>query len=167
MEMQRNRGLLILAGVTAITVTAAAWSVSERYRTVALEQKEGGLVFPDLQENVASISFVELTRAKGSFSLNRNRKGGRTWVQADIRHVRREIEKMIGGLVTLSYFEPKTIRAKLYPKIEVEDVCGGRKIHEGYRQRRKRRRSGRRHRWEDKNWRCRAGPRWCLHSPSK
>ena len=33
------------------------------------------------------------------------------------------IEKMMGGLVTLSYFEPKTTRADLYPKIEVEDVA--------------------------------------------
>ena len=121
--MQRNRGLLILAGVTAITVTAAAWSVSERYRTVALEQKEGGLVFPDLQENVASISFVELTRAKGSFSLNRQPEGWANMGAGGYPARQTRIEKMIGGLVTLSYFEPKTTRAKLYPKIEVEDVA--------------------------------------------
>ena len=46
--MQRNSGLVILAGVTLITIMAAAWSISERYSTVALEEQEGGLVFAGL-----------------------------------------------------------------------------------------------------------------------
>jgi hypothetical protein len=122
--MQRNNGLAILAGVTLVTIVAAAWSVSERYSTVALEQKEGGLVFPDLQEKVGEISTVEIVRADGNFVLQRRPEGWANMGVGGYPARQTRIEKMIGGLVSLSYFEPKTERSSLYSKIGVEDVSG-------------------------------------------
>ena len=121
--MRRDLELPVLAVVTAVMVAAAAWAVGERYGTVALEQKEGGLVFPDLQRHMASISSVELARAGGGFSLNRQPEGWANMGAGGYPARQTRIEKMMGGLVTLSYFEPKTTRADLYPKIEVEDVA--------------------------------------------
>ncbi len=125
--MQRNRGLLALAGVTVMTVVAAAWSVSERYGTVSLEQKEGGLVFPDLQNRVTDISAVDLARAAGGFSLNRQPEGWANMGAGGYPARQARIEEMIGGLVSLVYFEPKTTRRKLYAKLEIEDVTEGAK----------------------------------------
>ncbi len=120
--MQRNSGLVILAGVTLITIMAAAWSISERYSTVALEEQEGGLVFADLSERVGDISTVEIMRAKGNFVLQHRPEG---WANVGVGGYparQKRIEKMIGGLVGLSYFEPKTERSSLYSKLGVEDV---------------------------------------------
>ncbi len=123
--MRRDLELPVLAGVTAVMVIAAAWAVGERYGGVALEQKEGGRVFPDLRGQAASVSSVELARAEGGFSLDRRPEGWANMGAGGYPARQARIEKMIGGLVTLSYFEPKTARANLYPKLEVEDVAGG------------------------------------------
>ena len=125
--MPRSNGLVILAGVTAVTVIAAAWSVSERYSTVALEQQEGGVVFAGLQEKVGDISTVEISRAAGNFVLRRQADGWANLGAGGYPARQARIEKMIGGLVGLSYFEPKTERSGLYPKIGVEDVSDGAK----------------------------------------
>ena len=125
--MRRNRGLVILGGVTLITVIAAGWSLSERYTTAALEQKEGGLIFPNLQQQVGSISSVEVTRNKSSFSLKRQPDGWANMGAGGFPARQARIEKMIGGLVAMSYFEPKTARANLYSKIQVEDAAEGAK----------------------------------------
>lgn len=123
--MRRDLELPVLAGVTAVMVIAAAWAVGERYATAALDRKEGGLVFPDLQRHVASVSSVELARAGGGFTLNRRPEGWGNMGVGGYPARQARIEKMIGGLVTLSYFEPRTARARLYPKIGVEDVAEG------------------------------------------
>lgn len=123
--MRRDLELPVLAGVTAVMVIAAAWAVGERYGAVVLDQREGGRVFPDLQRQAASVSSVELARAEGGFSLNRQPEGWANMGAGGYPARQARIEKMIGGLVTLSYFEPKTARADLYPKLEVEDVARG------------------------------------------
>lgn len=120
--MLRNRGLVVLLAITAVTVIAAGWSLSERYADAGLAQKEGGLVFPDLKDRVGSISSVEISRAAETFVLQRQPEGWANMGAGGFPARQTRIEKMIGGLVALSYFEPKTARAKLYPKIEVEDV---------------------------------------------
>ena len=125
--MGRNRGLFILAGVTLIVAIAAGWSLSERYTTAALEQKEGGLVFPNLQQQVGAISTVEVTRGKSAWSLDRQPDGWANMGAGGFPARQARIEKMIGGLAALSYFEPKTARTELYPKIQVEDVAEGTK----------------------------------------
>ena len=125
--MRRNRGLVILAGVTLITAIAAGWSLSERYTTVALEQQEGGFVFPNLQQQASGISSVEVARAKSTWSLERQPEGWANMGAGGFPARQARIEKMIGGLAALSYFEPKTARIDLYPKIQVEDVADGAK----------------------------------------
>lgn len=125
--MHRSGGLVMLTGVTLITVIAAGWSISDRYANAALEQKEGGLVFPSLQQEVSSISSVEVARAKSTWSLDRQPEGWANMGAGGFPARQARIEKMIGGLASLSYFEPKTARTELYPKIEVEDVVEGAK----------------------------------------
>lgn len=125
--MLRNRGLVVLAGVTVITVIAAGWSLSERYSEAALERREGGLIFPNLQQKVGDISAVQVARASGSFTLERQTDGWANMGAGGFPARQARIEKMIGGLAGLSYFEPKTARTDLYPRIEVEDVAEGTK----------------------------------------
>lgn len=125
--MRRNRGLAILAGVTLIAVVAAGWSLSERYTTAALEQREGGLVFPKLQQQASTISSVEVTRAKSAWSLDRQPDGWANMGAGGFSARQARIEKMIGGLAALSYFEPKTARTELHSKIQVEDIAEGTK----------------------------------------
>ena len=125
--MRRNRGLAILAGVTLITAIAAGWSLGERYTTAALEQQEGGIVFPNLQQQANGIASIEVTRAKSASSLVRKPEGWANMGVGGFPARQARIEKMIGGLVALSFFESKTARADLYPKIQVEDVADGAK----------------------------------------
>ena len=117
-----TRGLLIFAVVTVVAVVACWIAINGRYREVALEKQEGGLVFPAFQRQVSAIAEIEVTRANGRFALTR-REGG--WANMGIGGYpakEKRVEKVIAAVAGLKFIEPKTGRSKLYHKLDVEDV---------------------------------------------
>jgi len=120
-----TRGLLILAAVTAVSVFAGWTAIDERYREATLEKREGGLVFPVLERQLPDIAEIEVTRAGHRFVLARDEGG---WANLGIGGYPAEsslVEAAIGAMAGLRYIEPKTVRSKLHPRLEVEDVTAG------------------------------------------
>ena len=66
-----TRGLLLLAVVTMAAVAACWVAVGERYRQADLEAREGGRIFPALQDRMSEVVSVEVTRADARFTLLR------------------------------------------------------------------------------------------------
>lgn len=123
----RSRNLIALGVVTLIAVIAASWAVVVRYDDSEVFKREGGVVFPGLRDKVRAIDSVEISRSSGTFILKRQPEGWANLGVGGYPARQSRIEKMIGGLVTLSYFEPRTARSKLYPKIGVEKLGDGAK----------------------------------------
>ena len=117
-----TRGLLILAAVTVVAVVACWIAIDGRYREVALEKHEGGLVFPAFQRQVNAIAEIEVTRAGGRFLLTRHESG---WANRGVGGYparEKRVEKLIAAMAGLKFIESRTGRAKLHHKLHVEDV---------------------------------------------
>ena len=120
-----TRGLSILATVTVAAVVACWIAVDQRYRGVGVEGQASGLVFPELDDRINSVTHVAVSRAGGRFDLTR-RTGG--WANMGIGGypaASRRVEDVLGAVAGLRYLEPKTQRRKLHHKLQVEDVAPG------------------------------------------
>ena len=122
-----TRGLSILAAVTVSAVVACWIAIDERYRGVALREQESGLVFPELNDRINSVTHIAVSRADGQFALAR-RAGG--WANMGIGGypaTLTRVEDVLGAAAGLKYVVPKTKRSKLHHKLGVEDVTAGAK----------------------------------------
>jgi len=117
-----SRSLFIL-GVIAMVAAFACWfALDARYRTVAQEDQEGDLVFPEFQDQLANLTSIEVARAGGTFALSR-REGA--WANMGIGGfptMPTRVERAILAVAGLKYIAPKTARDDLYHKLEVEDM---------------------------------------------
>ena len=111
--------------LTCVVVVATGAAMRERYREVALEQREGGLVFPELQHRIDAVTTIEISRAAGRFTLERGPNGWANGGAGGFPARQPRIRRVLAGLAGLAYFDPKTSRERLYPKLGVEDVAPG------------------------------------------
>ena len=117
-----SRGLIALISVTTISVVLCWFVLGQRYATASLEQQQGGLVFPELQSQLADVTEIYITRASGSFVLNRDEE---TWLNNGLGGypVKKQlVERAIAALAGLRYLAPKTNREALFHKLHVEEV---------------------------------------------
>ena len=117
-----TRGLSILAVVTVVTVVACWIAIGERYREVSLEEREGGLVFPEFRRQADAVADIAVARAGGKFVLSRREDGWANMGIGGYPASPARVEEVIGAMAGLEYIEPKTGRRKLHRKLEVEDV---------------------------------------------
>ena len=120
-----TRGLFILAVVTVVTVVACWIAIGERYQEVSLEEREGGLVFPEFRRQADAVADIVVARTSSRFVLSRRESG---WANTGIGGYPArsgQVEKVIGAMAGLEYIEPKTGRRELHRKLEVEDVTAG------------------------------------------
>jgi hypothetical protein len=123
----RGTGFWVLVAAAAAVAVAAGWGIERRYAETAVEQVEGEAVFPGLADRVADIAAIDIARDGKAFTLRRH---AGAWANEGIGGYPARgvlIERAIGGLAGLRYAEPKTVRADLYPKLEVEEVGAGAK----------------------------------------
>ena len=116
-----TRGLVVLAAVTAAMVVASWIAVDARYRETVLEARGGELVFPELRKRIGRVAGIEIGRTGIGFSLERRGDG---WANMGLGGypARAElIEAVLSEIAGLGYLEPKTERAALYPRLDVED----------------------------------------------
>lgn len=117
-----DRGLIILALITLITVSGCWLTVEQRNQTSDKGNPETTLVFPSLHENIKRISGIEVTRSGSQFVLSRN---GGNWYNHGIGGypaLTQRIEDTIVAVASLKYIAAKTGRAGLYPRLGVEEV---------------------------------------------
>ena len=122
-----TRGLSILAAVTVFAVVACAIAINERYRDVALEERAGGLVFPELNDRINSVTHVAVSRAGGGFVLARRADGWANMGIGGYPATSTRVDDVLGAAAGLEYVEPRTKRSRLHRKLGVEDVSAGAK----------------------------------------
>ena len=116
-----TRGLVVLAVVTAASVTASWIAVDARYREADLEARGGAAVFPEFRGRTGSVVGIDVARAGDGFALERRGDG---WTNAGLGGypARAElIETVLAEIAGLGYLEPKTARTALWPKLSVEE----------------------------------------------
>jgi len=115
------KSLLILAGITAVSVVAATVAVVDRADQFETEAK-GVSMFPTLADRANDVAKVIITSHKEKIEVE---KGKANWIlkskdgyPVDIGKIRR----IVAGLATLRRLEPMTADPKKHAKLEVEDV---------------------------------------------
>ena len=117
-----TRGLSVLSAITVTMFVACWFAVDDRYSNFIQNTQEGGLVFPELQYQLAEITDIEVTRPGGKFVLSHRENA---WVNFGIGgfpSVSDRVESIIAGMASMRYIAPKTGRGKLYHRLQVEDV---------------------------------------------
>jgi hypothetical protein len=118
----KTPALIVLAAVTAATAVSAAVAVQGRAPSAARAPAGGGeAVFPALAGKADVVAQIVVTRADGAFTLARR---GERWVLADRGDFPardEQVKKSVEALATLRLTEPKTAKASLLPRLDVDD----------------------------------------------
>jgi hypothetical protein len=120
----RRRGLGFLVGVTLALVAVAIWTVTIGDSGVSLAAP-GKAALPGLGGKLAEIASVEISRAGLDETFGRD---GDRWVVAEkggYPAAAGKIQQIVLALAAMSLVEPKTQKAELYPRLEVEDPGKG------------------------------------------
>ena len=109
--------------VTAVVVAAASFSVASRYSVhkVGMEDKP---VLPGFADKVGAVTEVIVQDANQTLTIKRD--GGK-WVMADRQNYvasNEVLSDLMLGLSELRLREAKTKKAKLYERLQVEDLIG-------------------------------------------
>jgi hypothetical protein len=116
----RNRALSILIGLTIVVVVAAG-ALAFSTRGPAAEARVGDRVLANLAPRVGDVAAIVVHRGDETTTIAHH---GAVWTVAEKGGYPADIAKVrqtLLGLAELTYVEPKTSKAELYPRLEVED----------------------------------------------
>jgi hypothetical protein len=107
--------------ITILVVVAASFSVATRYSVhkIGYEDKP---VLPDFADKVGEVEAIIIQDAKRKLTVKRN---GNNWVMADRQNYvasNEVVSDLMLGLSELRLREAKTRKAKLYSRLQVEDL---------------------------------------------
>ncbi len=117
----KARGLIALLVVTAIAVILAVF-VAYRGDANDVDPQIGKVVLPDMRQRLGEVVRVTLIHGEGKTTLLR--RGGE-WIVEEKGNYPADQTKVthaLRGLADLRYVEPKTRKADLYARLEVEDA---------------------------------------------
>jgi hypothetical protein len=117
----RSRGLIALLLVTAAAVLVAVL-VSLRGGAGAADPRLDHVVLPELRQRLGDVARVTLVHGGAKTTLLRQ---GDAWVVEEKGNFPGDAAKVaqaVRALADLRYVEPKTRKAELYPRLEVEDA---------------------------------------------
>ena len=116
-----SRSVLIFSIITAIVVIVASFSITSRYQIESSGISEKA-VFGGLIEKIGDVETIIIRDKDQSITVNKKQND---WVMADRNDYQvspEAVRNILLGLAELRLKEPKTERAKLYSRLEVEDV---------------------------------------------
>ena len=116
-----SRSVLIFSVITAIVVIIASISITSRYNTESSGISERA-VFVGLAEQIGDVKTIVLRDKDKRITVKKDNKN---WVLADRNNYlasSEAVRNVLIGLAELRLKEPKTERANLYSRLEVEDV---------------------------------------------
>jgi len=116
-----SKGLLALLAVTAVAVVAAI-VVVRGGGTAQNDPLAGQPVLPEVAHRLSDVGRVTLVHGSGKTTLLRH---GDNWVveeKGDYPANDTKVRQALLGLAELSFVEPKTRKADLYARLEVEDA---------------------------------------------
>ncbi|MBX6367366.1 MAG: DUF4340 domain-containing protein [Rhodospirillales bacterium] len=120
------RGFYGLLGVTAIVVVVAL-ALSFTRSEPRVDSDIGKAVLPTVNERPSDIAVIAVKRDKGTVTLRRGQSGWTVAERNDYPADPGKVRAALVGLAELKLVEPKTRKADLYHRLEVEDVKEGAK----------------------------------------
>ena len=117
----KTTGLIALLATSAVAVVVAI-VVSSGGQGARPDPQTDALVLPELRQKLDGVARIALLRAGAKTTLVR---WGDRWVVAEKGNYPADggkVRQALAGLAELRYVEPKTSKAELYPRLEVEDV---------------------------------------------
>jgi hypothetical protein len=121
--MQRRTFNLVVAGA-AVSVAAAGVALFTGDRNVSLPPP-GQRAFPDLAGKLNDLAWLRITR--GAMTVNFNLIAGR-WVvveKGNYPAAEERLRKLLGALAAVELVEPRTDRAELLPRLDLDDPANG------------------------------------------
>ncbi len=117
-----SRSLSVLGFITAAAIIACYLLINDRSQSAVWGKPGESMVFPGLEQQLAEVVDIEVTRSNGQFVLSRrdgiwinNGAGGFPAIQV-------RVDRALSAIARLKYSEPKTRRSELYSKLGVDDV---------------------------------------------
>jgi hypothetical protein len=121
--MQR-RGLILLAAATLVLVALAAAALATGDRTVS-GAAPGAAALPALAGNLGEVASVALKRSGLELTFVRDGDGWLVVEKGNYPAVAGKVRQIVLGMADLALVEPKTQKADLYPRLEVDDPGKG------------------------------------------
>lgn len=121
MVARHNRNLLLLASVTVVVVVAAVLSSLSRAPQGDSERRR---LFPDLQQNINSVSEVVVSGEGNTVTLVRQDEGWSIAEADGYPATTEKVRSLILNTASLRVLEEKTSTPSLYPRLGVEDPAG-------------------------------------------
>jgi len=121
--MQRRTFNLVLAGA-AVSAAAAGVALATGDRTVS-RAPSGQRAVPGLADKLGALARMRISR--GPMTINFAAAGGR-WTVVEKGHypaAEDRVRKLLVGLAELELVEPKTGRAELLPRLDLDDPANG------------------------------------------
>lgn len=121
--MQRRTFNLLLAGAGfSITAAGVAIATGDRYVSTA---PVGRRALPDLAGKLNDLAWIRISR--GAMTINFNLVGGHWAVveKGNYPAAEERLRKLLGALAVVELVEPKTDRAELLPRLDLDDPANG------------------------------------------
>ena len=121
MQTKGAIGLVAAAAVSVVVAAAVAFSGG----SAPIDPRVGKPVLPELVTKPGEIAKIVLKHGAATISLIApGADSGTAWTVAEKGNYpadREKIRKLLLGLATIAYVEPKTAKPDLYPRLQVED----------------------------------------------
>ncbi len=129
--MRASRGLIMLAAITVAAVAACGFAIAARYSEAAINKQNGGLVFPEFQNQLDAIANIEITGVNKRIVLSYGQDGWQNQAMGGYPAKTTLVENALAAIANLAYIKPKTERTNLHSKLGVEDVNADSKSAQG------------------------------------
>jgi hypothetical protein len=120
----QKRGLILLAAATLVLVVLALVAITTGDRTVSrAAHREAAL--PDLAGKLGEVASVGLKRSALELTFVRDGDGWLVVEKGNYPAAAGKVRQIVLGMADLALVEPKTQKADLYPRLEVDDAGKG------------------------------------------
>jgi hypothetical protein len=120
----QKRGLILLAAATLVLVLLALVAITTGDRTVSrAAHREAAL--PDLAGKLGEVASVGLKRGALELTFVRDGDGWLVVEKGNYPAATGKVRQIVLGMADLALVEPKTQKADLYPRLEVDDAGKG------------------------------------------
>jgi hypothetical protein len=120
----QKRGLILLAAATLVLVVLALVAITTGDRTLSrAAHREAAL--PDLAGKLGEVASVGLKRGALELTFVRDGDGWLVVEKGNYPAATGKVRQIVLGMADLALVEPKTQKADLYPRLEVDDAGKG------------------------------------------
>src|SRR5438552_15445895 len=120
----QKRGLILLAAATLVLVALAVAALATGDRTVG-RAAPGAAALPALAGKLGEVASVGLKRSGLELTFVRDGDGWLVVEKGNYPADAAKVRQVVLGMADLALVEPKTQKADLYPRLEVDDPSKG------------------------------------------